>query len=525
MKGEAALPWLSQHALISGISPYVLAVAVILYTTGFIKLTNADASMVNIPMLYLLAVQGIAFFLGSRAAVLASFAAFLTFDWYFVTPINNFQINDPFEFIALLVFLVTAIIIGQLTALFQSRAEEARRREIAATALSQATWTVASEIDTNQGLLKILKYLVVIDAFEKAAVIVRDEEESFSVWASFPPEKDSKSIDHKAAEYAFTQSRRVDDNTHWQKALAIASDKTDLYLPIMSEDETLAVLYVELHERRSLSEEDRQVLSAMVNHLAVVIQRDRLVRAQAYSRALAEADKLKTALLQMVSHDFRSPLSSIKGSVSCLFEEDGTALDKETKHSLLQGIEAEADRLNKLVGNILDLSRLESGTWKPLREVTPIDELVSATLDSFNAAENKRIEVKLDPELKFVWVDSVQMVQVLRNLVENALKYSDQNTVVELKTVHRADADILEVLDQGHGLPKNNEEKIFEPFFRAPEHRESAKPGVGMGLAVSRGLVEAHGGQLKAYNRELHGAIFRVSLPPPPKDLVLVEGS
>ena len=382
MKEEAAtLLRLWAEEMRSGILPYVVAVAAVFYMTGIIKLTNADSSMVNIPMLYLLAVQAVAFFLGSRPAVLASIAAFLAFDWFFVTPIYNFTVSDPFEFVALTVFLVTAMIIGQLTALFQSRAQDARRREKAATALAQATWTVASEIDTSQALKKILKHLAYIDSFEEAAVLMQDQDENFSVWSCFPPESANRSIDQKAAEFVFTNGRPIgwEDNAQWQKALATAGERTDLYLPIMSEEKTLAVLHVELSARKSLSDEDRQVLNSMVNHLAVVIQRDRLVRVQALSQALAEADRLKTALLQMVSHDFRSPLASIKGSVSCLFEEDGTPLDTETKHSLLQAIDAETDRLNKLVGNILDLSRLESGTWEPLREITPIDELIGAT--------------------------------------------------------------------------------------------------------------------------------------------------
>jgi two-component system, OmpR family, sensor histidine kinase KdpD len=526
MKGDIpTLLRLWAEEMRSGIFPYVVAVASVFFMTGIIKLTNADSSMVNIPMLYLLAVQAVAFFLGSRPAVLASIAAFLAFDWFFVTPIYKFTVSDPFELVALMVFLVTAIIIGQLTALFKSRAQDARRREKAATALAQATWTVASEIDTNQALQKVLKHLTYIDSFEVAAVLTRDEDELFLIWSCFPPESVNPSIDQKAAEFVFTNGRPIgwEDNAQWQKALATESGRSDLYLPIMSEEKPLAVLYVELSARKSLSEEERQVLNSMVNHLAVVIQRDRLVRVQALSQALAEADRLKTALLQMVSHDFRSPLASIKGSVSCLFEEDGAVLDTQTRHSLLQAIDAETDRLNKLVGNILDLSRLESGTWKPLCEITPIDELIGATLDSFTTEENKRIEVKLDPNLKSVWVDSVQMVQVLRNLIENALKYSDSKTSVEVKTMKKTDVAVIEVLDQGGGLPKHNEEKIFEPFFRAPEHRESSMPGVGMGLAVSRGLVEAHGGQLKAYNRESHGAIFRVTLPPAPKELVLAE--
>src|SRR5277367_5021338 len=133
-----------QEEVRRGLFPYMIAAAAVCSMTGFIKLTNADSNMVNIPMLYLLVVQGVAFFLGSRPAVAAALVAFLAFDWFFVTPVNTFTISDPFEFIALAVFLVAAIIIGQLTALFQSRAQEAARREKAATALAQATWTVAS---------------------------------------------------------------------------------------------------------------------------------------------------------------------------------------------------------------------------------------------------------------------------------------------------------------------------------------------------------------------------------------------
>jgi two-component system sensor histidine kinase KdpD len=370
-----------------------------------------------------------------------------------------------------------------------------------------------------------LQHLAYIDSFQEAAVLTRDQDEKFSIWAAYPPESASGSVDQRAAEFAFANARPIgwDNNAQWQKALAKGGDRTDLFLPIMSEEKTLAVLYVDLRAAKALSEEERQVLDSMVNHLAVVIQRDRLVQAQAHSQALAETDRLKTALLQMVSHDFRSPLASIKSSVSCLFEEDGSPLDSDTRRSLLQAIDTETDRLNRLVGNILDLSRLESGTWKPQREITPIDELISATLDSFSSEENKRVEVKLDPGLKFAWVDSVQMVQVLRNLVENALKYSEANASVELKTIQKNGSVVIEVLDQGKGLPKHSEEKIFEPFFRGPENRESSVPGVGMGLTVSRGLVEAHGGQLKAYNRESHGAIFRVTLPPAPIETVSKE--
>ena len=243
------------------------------------------------------------------------------------------------------------------------------------------------------------------------------------------------------------------------------------------------------------------------------IELEALMHAQAKAQALAETDKLKTALLQMVSHDFRSPLASIKASVGSLLDDEGEPMDAETQLGLLVAIDQETDRLNRMVGNILDLSKLEAEAWRPRREDVSLSEMVGSTMDSFNKQQNDRIEIYIDSRLGDVWVDSVQFVQVLRNLLENALKYSTDDKVVELRATPIGSALQIEVLDRGPGLPVGEESDIFEPFYRARAHKESSLPGVGMGLAICRGLVEAHGGRLTAYNREGGGAAFRVFLP------------
>lgn len=493
---------------------YLLAAVAVFIMTGLIILTHADASMVNIPPLYLLSVQAVAVLLGSRAAVAASFIAFLAFDWFFVEPRYQFTVRDQFEFVALLVFLASAILVGQLTALFQSRAQESKRRELAATAMAKASWTVASELDCASALAKVLEQMKYVESAKRAAVLVTNQEQ-FEVASQFSqiPETGPPAYSPEAVKFVFATGKRIDwaGSSHWHKALGTSNET--IYLPAATEGQVLGILFVELQPGKQWAELDKQLVNSLANHIAVVLQRDKLMTQQASAQALAEADRLKTALLQMVSHDFRSPLASIKASVSSLLVDVETPVDIPTQHGLLEAIEEETDRLNCMVGNILDLSRLEAGAWRPQREPVLVGELVGNALDQFGAADNERIVVSLSPELTEVCVDSAQIVQVIKNLLENALKYSAKDTKVEL-TAARVDGKLqIEILDRGRGLPLGEEKMMFEPFYRAVPHRESSVPGMGMGLAVCRGLVEAHGGNLSAYNRDGGGSVFRATLP------------
>jgi two-component system sensor histidine kinase KdpD len=214
----------------------------------------------------------------------------------------------------------------------------------------------------------------------------------------------------------------------------------------------------------------------------------------------------------MVSHDFRSPLASIKASATAFLQDDAP-WDSDTRRDLHRGILQETDRLNAIVGNILALSRLEADAWHPQREETAPEELIEAARSGLTAAANQRVHVTLDPALGEVCLDVVQIGQVLHNLLDNALKYSPSEAEVELSGCREGDSAVFEVRDRGRGLAPGEEERVFERFYRAPELRESAVPGVGIGLSVCRGLVEAHGGTLTAQNRPGSGAVFRVVLP------------
>jgi two-component system sensor histidine kinase KdpD len=494
---------------------YLLAAVAVALMTGAIIVTHADASMVNIPPLYLLAVQAVAVLIGSRAAVLASVLSFMAFDWFFVEPKYQFTVRDPFEFVALCVFLASAILVGQLTGLFQSRAQAARRRELAATAMASASWAVASDLDRDSAWAKVLEQLRYVDSVQSACILISDQGSPLVVAARYHQDKQQWTANYRedAAKFVRDTGRAIgwEENEHWNRILH--DEAKSAYLPVSVEGAVPAVLYVCLQAGKHWLSEDKQVIGSLVNHIAVVLQRDHLMSDQAKAQALAEADKLKTALLQMVSHDFRSPLASIKANVSNLLVEEGEPIDSATQQSLLQAIDEETDRLNRLVGNILDLSRLEADAWKPRREPASITELVGSALDCFSQQANERIIVSLPPDLAEVSLDSVQIVQVLKNLLENALKYSPQESKVELKVTSTGEWLEFNVLDRGPGLPPGEESLVFEPFYRAGKHRESSMPGIGMGLAICRGLVEAHGGTLSAYNREDGGAVFSARIP------------
>lgn len=268
-----------------------------------------------------------------------------------------------------------------------------------------------------------------------------------------------------------------------------------------------------LTARLKASELEARRMHLRAENLALA--REVLIKKQAQVEALAQADRLKTALLSMVSHDFRSPLTGIKAAVSVLQEESSTLRPFENAElkSLLQGIEQEADRLNRMVGNILDMSKLEAGAWRPMLESAAIEEIIGSTLSGFSETDNARVTIQLEEPVVEVFVDPVQIEQVLKNLVENALKYSPPESTVEIK-VKTSDSElVMQVMDRGKGISDDDSKHIFDLFFRAKALNESSIPGVGIGLSICKALVEAHHGKIEASPREGGGTTVKVVIP------------
>lgn len=483
-----------------------LAGAGVTLMTALIYVYRLDGNFADVSMLYLLVVALSALILGRIAAIFVSLLSFLAFNWFFVEPRYRLTVADSSEWLALCMFLFTAIVIGELTALLRVRAEEADRNKAEATALADATWAIASELNRDRALHMVLHQLASV-AQLKNATIVQINNEELETLATYAAPNDTTSADIWASVMPIARS------LEWKKSGTLAAPANLVnYLSITLESHLLAVLYTYDQGSRIIHSTQQHIIESLLNHAALIVQRDELMKSEARTEALAEAYRLKTALLSMVSHDFRSPLTSIKASVGSLLQ-DAERSESSSEKTLLQTVDHEADRLNRMVGNILDLSHLEGGAWQPRREMIPLAELIGAALDSsFNKEDNDRIEISIDCSTPDLLVDSVQMVQVITNLIENALKYAPRSTV-ELQSNFNDESIIIQVLDRGAGLPAGEEQRVFEPFYRAPSLAESAIPGIGIGLAVCLGLVEANGGKLTAWNRDGGGAVFQITLP------------
>jgi two-component system sensor histidine kinase KdpD len=258
--------------------------------------------------------------------------------------------------------------------------------------------------------------------------------------------------------------------------------------------------------------EARRLLDALARQAALAVERTRLVAEATRLQLVTESDRLKSALLHSISHDLRTPLAAIKGAASNLRDES-VAWDPAAEHALLETIEAEADRLNRLVRNLLDMSRIEVGTELPPKELAFFEDVLGPVLRRLRPALNEHpIAVDVADDIPFVPMAVLQIDQVLTNLLENAAKYAPPGTPIGITAAVVGDEMQVSIADEGPGIPTSERERIFDKFYRLSEP-ETAAGGAGLGLAICKYWVEAHGGQIWTHPRSGSGTIFTFSLP------------
>jgi two-component system sensor histidine kinase KdpD len=280
-----------------------------------------------------------------------------------------------------------------------------------------------------------------------------------------------------------------------------------LYLPLSSAERTIGVLGVRpAHPARLLEPDQRRLLNACIDQAAQAIERALLTTEAEQARVSAETERTRSALLSAVSHDLRTPLTVISGASETLRDQ---TLPANTRAELTATVADEAARLSRLVNNLLEMTRIESGALQLRRELQPIEEVVGAALSRITE-ETHPIQVSMQPNLPMVAIDAVLIEQVLVNLLDNAQRYTPPGTLIELRVRQEDHAFIVEVADRGVGLPSGAEQRVFEKFYRG---NASDRDGSGLGLAICRSMVEAHGGTISAENRADGGALFQFSLP------------
>jgi two-component system, OmpR family, sensor histidine kinase KdpD len=484
----------------------LLALALVGAATGFCELLRNFFDPTNLVMIYLLSTVVAAVYLGLGPSILVSVLGVLLFDFLFVPPYLSFAIVDLRFFFSLLALLATGIVISYLTSQFRRQTEAAWQRERQTAALYSLGRDLAVANDLDSYIKAILKRIK--DTFEKEAIIFLPEPQNKAILKPYSDNPDIKinETDSAEAHWAFQHQKIIG---HGTDTLPNARAR---YFPLVTAREIVGVLaLLEPGETKELTIEQERLMEAYANLTAVAIEGILLTQETRNFEILKASEKLQTALLNSISHDLKTPLVSIIGALSSLQDAE-IKLDEKATEKLINLARGESSRLNRLITNLLDESRLEAGAIKINREASEIQDLVGAALDQLGQPESPhQVIIDLPADLPFVSVDFTLVVQALINILDNAFKYSPAGSLVEIRG-RRTDNEVnLEINDRGVGIPSQDLERIFDKFYRV--NRPEKVIGTGLGLSISRGIIEAHGGHIKAENRPGGGTIIRLSLP------------
>lgn len=487
------------------LNSYLLAVGGVAACTGLIALLRLPLPDAHLAILYLLPVLAVASIWGRGPAIVAAVLSFLTYNFSFVEPVFTLAIRDPGEWPTLLVFLFTALVAGQLAAALRLRAEEAQARAGLLADLYGLTQALITDRDAAGLLALIAEQVVATFRVRECAILLPDTAGRLAVRARATTggARAGGGDEDEEAARAFDRPEE-----------APAPPGTALFVPLLAGTRRVGLMRVVHDEGNAPDEERRRLLPTFAAGAALAIERGLLAEATARAATLARSDALKSTLLSSVSHELRTPLAAIKGSVSSLLEDETiVSWDATQRREFLLTIDEETDRLTRLVANLLDLSRIEAGVLQPQREPYALDELLWGAVERLGTVAAARVRLELPAGLPLVPLDPILMDRVVGNLLENALKYSPPASPVALTVRCRDDSVEFLVTDRGPGVPPDERERIFERFHRVAS--TGAITGLGLGLALSRALVEAHGGRVWVEEAPNGGAAFIVALPLP----------
>lgn len=484
---------------------YIWAMVVTVASTVLAYFMFGRFELANLVMVFLLGVVFIATRFGRGPSIFASFLGVAIIDLLFVKPYFNFSVADSQYLVTLLAMLTVAMLISNLMANVRSQAKVAGYRERRATVL----YAMSKDLTTSRSEDEIVHTAVrhLNSEFGSRNVILFPDANGEIVYPKDPGLRQSlHAADLSVAQWVFDHNEIAGQGTHTLPGAEA------VYFPLSNKELVLGVLVLlPVNLRRIFLPEQRKLLETFLGQIVQAIMRVRLAEQARKTQLDMEAERLRNSLLSSISHDLRTPLATIIGSASTLVEEDDTLRD-EDKLELSRAIYDEAQRMSSLVNNILDMARLDAGAIELNKQWYPLDEVIGAVLTRLQKRlADRLVTVKLPPGTPMIYVDAVMIEQVLINLLENVLRYTPEGSPVEIKAETSAFAVEISVADEGPGIPEGYENKLFEKFYRV--RHEAAQSGVGLGLAICRAIVEAHGGTIQAQNRPQGGAVFSFMIP------------
>ncbi len=427
-----------------------------------IELLNDFVPVLSLGVLYVFAVLLVAIFWGPLLAVPVAVASMLAFNFFFLPPIHTFTLAERSNWFALAVYVVTAIVVGILASRYRRRGEEAEQREREAALLADIATDLLRGGELDAGLDLIQQRTATVLGVSKVRIELGEH-----------PRGSSQESPH----------------------------------PLTVEGRPIGVLFTPEQEEPGYGTQ-RRLLPALAALLGVALEREALARDADEAETLRRSDSVKTAVIQAVSHDLRTPLATIEQALDGLQSND-LELTEDDRETLLETIRAEHMRLKRLVENLLDLSRLQAGAAAARPELWAAEELVAQALDELGGED--RVLVSAPSDIPSVRVDATQIQRALANVLENALRFSPPGESVTVRLTATRKEVLIRVTDRGPGIPETEWERIFAPFHRVAGR--SDEPGAGLGLAIARGFTEANGGRMWLESKEGQGASFVLALP------------
>ena len=464
----------------------------------------------SISLVFLMAVLAAAIAWGLLPALAACVFSVLAYNFFFLPPLYTFTIADPENVVALFFFLLVAVIVSNLTAAGRRQIVSARARAKTTAELYAFSRKLAG-IGTLDDLLWATVYQVASMLRVRTVLLLpKPDATSLDVASAYPPEDQLDEADMAAARWCWEHNHPTGRGSD-----TLPGGKW-LFLPLRTGSGAVGVIGIERDMPGPLlTPDERRLLDALADQAAVAIERISLVRGLAEARVQAESDRLRAALLTSISHDLRTPLASIIGTVSSL-RRYADKYDAADRDELLATLESEAERLNRFVSNLLDMTKLESGMIDMKLDLADVAEIIGAALErTASVLARHQIKVSVAPDLPMLRLDPTLFEQVLFNLLDNAAKYSPAGSRIDLRARRDGDVVAVQVMDEGSGIPPDDLEQIFDKFYRV-QAQDRRRAGTGLGLAICRGFIEAQGGRIEAQNRrDRSGAILTIRLPVP----------
>jgi len=488
---------------------YLIAAIGVGIGTGAGFLIDIWLPLPNISVAFLLVVLLIAMRLGRGPAIFASLACFLSYDFFFTEPRFAFAVSDTQNILTLVLFLAAAVIVSNLASRVRRQVDAAKTNAQRTMNLYDFSRKIAVAATRDDVLWAVVHHVAA--TIRGRSLILLPKDGQLAIAAGYPPEDTLNERDAAAATWTWTAGKPSGRGS----STLPAADW--LFLPLKTVRGLMGVLGVQIEGKDVLAPEENRLLETLADQAAVVIERTTLVADVEAARLAGETERLRSALLSSLSHDLRTPLVSILGAATSLLDYHG-AIGEDDRRTLTETIRDEAERLNRFVQNLLDMTRLGSGALRPNVDWVDLHDIVGRAIGrAERLLHGREVTIDIDPKLPLLQVDPVLMEQVFFNLIDNASKFAPGDSEITVWARQHEREALIEVCDQGVGIPEADRQRVFDMFYRV-RATDTQSAGTGLGLAICRGIVEAHGGAIKA-EPGLHGVgtciIIRLPLREP----------